>query len=129
MSPVGASGTGAVPAERLTQAQAAARRSWSERWTRVASSLSAPGSHGSGKTEVHLRAAEHALGRGGGALVLVPGALTRSWWAASGVASGARGGPPQRAKDGERLLDWRALRSGAVRLAVGVRSGGLRPGA
>ena len=78
---------------------------------------------------MYLRAAEHALARGGGALVLVPEiALTpqlvgrfrsRFGTAVAVLHSGL--------KDGERLLHWRALRSGAVRLAVGVRSAVFAP--
>jgi primosomal protein N' (replication factor Y) len=84
---------------------------------------------GSGKTEVYLRAAEHALSRGGGALVLVPEiALTpqlvgrfRSRFGSSVAVlhSGLR--------DRERLLHWKGLRSGVVRLAVGVRSAVFAP--
>ena len=84
---------------------------------------------GSGKTEVYLRAAEHALAGGGGALILVPEiALTpqlvgrfrsRFGPAVAVLHSGL--------KDAERLLHWRALRSGAVRLAVGVRSAVFAP--
>jgi primosomal protein N' (replication factor Y) len=84
---------------------------------------------GSGKTEVYLRAAEHALGSGKGALVLVPEiALTpqlvgrfRSRFGAQVAVlhSGLR--------DKERRGHWQALRAGRVRLAVGVRSAVFAP--
>src|SRR5215831_14746270 len=84
---------------------------------------------GSGKTEVYLRAAEHALAGGSGALVLVPEiALTpqlvgrfRSRFGSTVAVlhSGLR--------DRERLLHWKGLRSGSVRLAVGVRSAVFAP--
>jgi len=79
---------------------------------------------GSGKTEVYLRAVEHALAQGRGSLVLVPEiALTpqlvgrfRSRFG-SDVAVLHSG-----LKDRERLFHWQALRKGTVRIAVGVRS-------
>ncbi len=79
---------------------------------------------GSGKTEVYLRAVEHALAQDKGSLVLVPEiALTpqlvgrfRSRFGAD-VAVLHSG-----LKDRERLFHWQALRKGAVRIAVGVRS-------
>ena len=84
---------------------------------------------GSGKTEVYLRAAEHALERGRGALVLVPEiALTpqlvgrfraRFGHRISVLHSGLR--------DAERRRHWQALRRGDVRLAVGVRSAVFAP--
>jgi len=84
---------------------------------------------GSGKTEVYLRAAEHALSRGKGALVLVPEiALTpqlvgrfrgRFGNEVSVLHSGLR--------EAERRWHWQALRRGDVRLAVGVRSAVFAP--
>jgi primosomal protein N' (replication factor Y) (superfamily II helicase) len=84
---------------------------------------------GSGKTEVYLRAAEHVLSGGDGALVLVPEiALTpqlvgrfrsRFGNAVAVLHSGLR--------DRERLVHWTALRSGSVRIAVGVRSAVFAP--
>jgi primosomal protein N' (replication factor Y) len=84
---------------------------------------------GSGKTEVYLRAVEYALLRGDGALVLVPEiALTpqlvgrfrsRFGNAVAVLHSGLR--------DRERLIHWKALRSGSVRIAVGVRSAVFAP--
>jgi primosomal protein N' (replication factor Y) (superfamily II helicase) len=84
---------------------------------------------GSGKTEVYLRAAEHTLASGKGALVLVPEiALTpqlvgrfRSRFGphVAVLHSGLR--------EKERRWHWQALRRGDVRLAVGVRSAVFAP--
>jgi primosomal protein N' (replication factor Y) (superfamily II helicase) len=84
---------------------------------------------GSGKTEVYLRAAEHALSTGKGALVLVPEiALTpqlvgrfrsRFGTQVAVLHSGL--------KERERRGYWQALRAGRVRLAVGVRSAVFAP--
>jgi primosomal protein N' (replication factor Y) len=130
VEPTVAEGLGQVRPERLTEAQAAAL-------AELEGALDAGGFQpfllqgvtGSGKTEVYLRAAEHALARGGGALVLVPEiALTpqlvgrfrsRFGSAVAVLHSGLR--------DRERLLHWKGLRSGAVRLAVGVRSAVFAP--
>ena len=84
---------------------------------------------GSGKTEVYLRAVEHALGLGKGGLILVPEiALTpqlvgrfRSRFG-SGVAV-----LHSALKDRERLRHWQSLRRGEVRIAVGVRSAVFAP--
>ncbi|HET6980562.1 MAG TPA: primosomal protein N', partial [Myxococcaceae bacterium] len=130
LEPTVAEGLGQLRPERLTEAQAAALGE-------VQRALDAGGFHpfllqgvtGSGKTEVYLRAAEHALERGGGALVLVPEiALTpqlvgrfrsRFGSAVAVLHSGLR--------DRERLLHWKGLRSATVRLAVGVRSAVFAP--
>jgi primosomal protein N' (replication factor Y) (superfamily II helicase) len=84
---------------------------------------------GSGKTEVYLRAVEHALAKGKGALVLVPEiALTPQLVGRFRSRFG-----PQVAvlhsglRDRERRGHWQALRSGRVRLAVGVRSAVFAP--
>jgi primosomal protein N' (replication factor Y) len=84
---------------------------------------------GSGKTEVYLRAAEHALGSGKGALVLVPeialtpqlvGRFRSRFGAQVAVLHSGLG-------DRERRGHWQALRAGRVRLAVGVRSAVFAP--
>jgi len=130
LEPTVPEGMAQVRPEHLTPAQAAAL-------AELRASLDAGGFHpfllqgvtGSGKTEIYLRAAEHALAAGGGALVLVPEiALTpqlvgrfRSRFGSSVAVlhSGLR--------DRERLLHWKGLRSGSVRLAVGVRSAVFAP--
>jgi primosomal protein N' (replication factor Y) (superfamily II helicase) len=130
VEPTVAEGLGQVRPERLTGAQSAAL----EELERALDAggfkpFLLQGVTGSGKTEVYLRAAEHALARGGGALILVPEiALTpqlvgrfrsRFGSAVAVLHSGLR--------DRERLLHWKGLRSGAVRLAVGVRSAVFAP--
>ena len=84
---------------------------------------------GSGKTEVYLQAAEHALGRGKGVLILVPeialtpqlvGRFRSRFGDAVAVLHSAL-------KDRERLRAWQRLRAGELKLAVGVRSAIFAP--
>jgi len=84
---------------------------------------------GSGKTEVYLRVIERALYQGLGALVLVPEItltpqLVRRYRArfGEGLAVWHSG-----LTDRERFDQWRLLRSGAVRVAIGVRSAVFAP--
>lgn len=84
---------------------------------------------GSGKTEVYLRAVEAAAARGRGALVLVPEItltpqLVRRYRARFGdnLAVWHSG-----LSDRERYEQWRALRTGQVRVAIGVRSAVFAP--
>lgn len=84
---------------------------------------------GSGKTEVYIRCIRHALEQGKGAIVLVPEiALTPqmiSWFRArfgdqaavlhSGLSAG------------ERFDEWRRIRFGEARVAVGARSAVFAP--
>src|SRR5262249_17174045 len=121
-------GLGQRRPEHLTQAQAAALAEVERALdTGGFQPFLLQGVTGSGKTEVYLRAAEHALARGGGALVLVPeialtpqlvGRFRSRFGAAVAVLHSGL-------KDAERLLHWQALRPGS-----GRRAGrGLRPGA
>jgi len=84
---------------------------------------------GSGKTEVYLRAAEEALARGRGVLILVPEiALTPQLVGRFRSRFGAQVAVLHSAlKDRERLRAWQQLRSGALKLAVGVRSAVFAP--
>src|SRR3954451_22738976 len=108
----------------LTQAQAAAL----ER-------LEAGGAHllhgvtGSGKTEVYLRAAAAALARGEGGIVLVPEiALTPQTVARFAARFGDTVALLHSAlSDGERYDEWRRLRDGEARIAVGPRSAVFAP--
>jgi primosomal protein N' (replication factor Y) len=84
---------------------------------------------GSGKTEVYLQAAEHALALGKGVLILVPeialtpqlvGRFRSRFGDAVAVLHSAL-------KDTERLRAWQRLRAGELRLAVGVRSAIFAP--
>jgi primosomal protein N' (replication factor Y) (superfamily II helicase) len=84
---------------------------------------------GSGKTEVYLTAAEAALGRGRGAIMLVPEiALTpqtvtrfRQRFGDTVALLHSRLGA------GARFDEWRRLRSGQARVAVGPRSAVFAP--
>ncbi|ATB45845.1 replication restart helicase PriA [Corallococcus macrosporus] len=84
---------------------------------------------GSGKTEVYLRAAEHALSLGKGSLILVPEiALTPQLVGRFRSRFGAEVAVLHSAlKDRERLFHWQALRRGDVKIAVGVRSAVFAP--
>jgi primosomal protein N' (replication factor Y) (superfamily II helicase) len=79
---------------------------------------------GSGKTEVYLRLVEQAVADGRGALILVPeialtpqlvGRFQSRFGEAVAVLHSAL-------RDSERLLAWQQLRSGGLKIAVGVRS-------
>lgn len=84
---------------------------------------------GSGKTEIYLRAIEHALEQGKTALLLVPEiALTPQ------TAARVAGRFPGRVTvlhsgltDGERYDAWRRAREGLVRVVVGARSALFAP--
>jgi primosomal protein N' (replication factor Y) len=84
---------------------------------------------GSGKTEVYLRAAAAALARGEGVIVLVPeialtpqtvGRFQARFGDTVALLHSALG-------DGERFDEWRRLRSGEARIAVGPRSAVFAP--
>jgi len=84
---------------------------------------------GSGKTEIYLRAVEHTLAHGRGAIVLVPEiALTPQT-----VARFAARFPGQvtvvhgELAPGERFDAWRRARSGELRVIVGTRSALFTP--
>jgi primosomal protein N' (replication factor Y) len=84
---------------------------------------------GSGKTEVYLRAAAAALERGEGVIVLVPeialtpqtvGRFQARFGDTVAVLHSALG-------EGERYDEWRRLRTGEARIAVGPRSAVFAP--
>src|SRR4051794_25855066 len=84
---------------------------------------------GSGKTEVYLRAAEAALARGEGVIVLVPEiALTPQTVARFAARFGDTVALLHSAlSEGERYDEWRRLRTGEARIAVGPRSAIFAP--
>ncbi len=84
---------------------------------------------GSGKTEVYLRLAQHALDGGRRVLVLVPEiALTPQVAALFRAAFGARVAIQHSGlADGERHDQWHRIRRGEVDLVVGTRSAVFAP--
>ncbi|HEY8448932.1 MAG TPA: primosomal protein N' [Bacillota bacterium] len=84
---------------------------------------------GSGKTEVYLHAIELALARGRGAIVLVPEIsltpqmIERFRQALGGVVAILHSAMPA----GERYQEWRRLRQGEARVAIGARSAVFAP--
>jgi primosomal protein N' (replication factor Y) len=84
---------------------------------------------GSGKTEVFLAAAEHALGRGQGALLLVPEiALTHQLLdRVRGRLGGTVAVLHSALGPRERWAEWRRIRSGEARAVVGARSALFAP--
>jgi primosomal protein N' (replication factor Y) len=97
--------------------------------------VEAGGSHllhgvtGSGKTEVYLRAAAAALERGEGVIVLVPEiALTPQTVGRFQARFGDTVALLHSAlSEGERYDEWRRLRTGEARIAVGPRSAVFAP--
>src|SRR4051794_4557031 len=84
---------------------------------------------GSGKTEVYLRAAAAALERGEGVIVLVPEiALTPQTVGRFAARFGDTVAVLHSAlSEGERYDEWRRLRTGEARIAVGPRSAVFAP--
>ncbi|MDA0166150.1 primosomal protein N' [Solirubrobacter ginsenosidimutans] len=84
---------------------------------------------GSGKTEVYLRAAAEALERGEGVIALVPEiALTPQTVARFAARFGDTVALLHSAlSEGERYDEWRRLRTGEARIAVGPRSAVFAP--
>ncbi|MFL5869819.1 MAG: primosomal protein N', partial [Solirubrobacterales bacterium] len=83
----------------------------------------------SGKTEVYLRAAAETLARGRGVIVLVPEiALTPQTVARFRARFGDTVAVlHSQLSDGERYDEWRRLRTGEARIAVGPRSAVFAP--
>lgn len=87
---------------------------------------------GSGKTEVYLQAAQHAMNRGKGVLILVPEisltpqtmARFKSRFADS---PGAVAILHSAMSDGERFDEWHSIRRGQARIAIGPRSALFAP--
>ncbi|NOT29574.1 MAG: primosomal protein N', partial [Planctomycetes bacterium] len=83
---------------------------------------------GSGKTEVYLRAIEHALSQGRGAIVLVPEiALTPQTVGWFRARFGEVCVLHSRMSDLQRLSEWKRLQASLVRVVVGARSAVFAP--
>jgi primosomal protein N' (replication factor Y) (superfamily II helicase) len=128
MEASGTAPTAPVPGPELNPAQASAVAAIAGSLGRYAPFL-LHGVTGSGKTEVYLRAIERVLARGDQALVLVPEiGLTPQ----SVARFQARLGAPlamlhSGMGDADRLLHWRAARSGQARVVIGTRSAVYAP--
>ena len=119
----------ARPGHLTQQQQLAVAKICSSIDSRGYSSFLLHGVTGSGKTEVYLRAVEHALIASRGGLILVPeialtpqlvGRFRSRFGAQVAVLHSGLG-------DRERLRHWQALRGGRLRIAVGVRSAVFAP--
>lgn len=87
---------------------------------------------GSGKTEVYLQAAAHAIAQGKGVLILVPEiSLTPQTMARFksrfANAPGTVAILHSAMSDGERFDEWHAIRSGKASVAIGPRSAVFAP--
>jgi primosomal protein N' (replication factor Y) (superfamily II helicase) len=84
---------------------------------------------GSGKTEVYMRAVEHALQAGRGALVLVPEISLTPQTSRRFLERfpGKVALIHSRLKPGERLDTWRRIRAGELPIVVGARSALFAP--
>ncbi len=125
-----AAAIGAPPARvELDPAQRAAVARVVESLDGEGSELLLHGVTGSGKTEVYLTAAEAALERGRGAIVLVPEiAMTPQAVSRFVARFGDRVAVlHSRLRAGERRDEWHRLRSGEARICVGPRSAVFAP--
>ncbi len=116
------------PPELTTDQQAA--------WTHIAKSFSlSPSSFllqgvtGSGKTELYILAAEEAVRRGKGALILVPEIALTPQTVRRFLARfpGQVGILHSRLSDGERYDTWRRARLGLLKVVIGPRSALFAP--
>jgi primosomal protein N' (replication factor Y) len=84
---------------------------------------------GSGKTEIYIRAAEHALRQGRQAIVLVPEISLTAQTVRRFAARFPEGLGVihSRLSDGERYDTWRQIRAGQIRLVIGPRSALFAP--
>jgi primosomal protein N' (replication factor Y) len=116
--------------DRLTEAQ---RRSLDLITEGLASGRFHPlllyGVTGSGKTEVYLRAAKHALERGGGCIVLVPeiGLLPQAAARYRRMFGGDVAIIHSRLTGPERYAIWEKVENGTYRIVVGPRSAVFSP--
>ncbi len=113
----------------LTEAQTDAVRQLSDAMTSGGGRFLLFGVTGSGKTEVYIHAIRHALSLGKTAIVLVPEiALTPQMvdWFRSRFGDDAAV-LHSRLSPGERFDEWRRLRDGRARVAIGARSAVFAP--
>lgn len=84
---------------------------------------------GSGKTEIYMRAAEEALRRGRGAIILVPEISLTPQTARRFLERfpGRVALVHSQLKPGERFDTWRRIRAGELRIVVGARSALFAP--
>lgn len=87
---------------------------------------------GSGKTEVYLQAAQHALNQGKGVLILVPEISLTPQTMARFKGRFAEVGTHvailhSAMSDGERFDEWHAIHRGKARIAIGPRSAVFAP--
>ena len=122
-------GATAAPGIALNPAQAAAAATVSDALARGGGGWLLHGVTGSGKTEVYLACAEAALERGLGTIALVPEiALTPQTMERFRRRFGDQVALlHSRMSAGARYDEWRRLRSGRARLAVGPRSAVFAP--
>lgn len=139
----GGDGAAAAPPQAAGQLQAAAQArlclngAQQAAFEAVAAALRAgefrafllQGVTGSGKTEVYLRAIEECLALGRSALLLVPEiALTPAAAAQFAARFGGSAAVLHSAfTDAQRAAQWRSIRAGRVRAAIGTRSGVFAP--
>lgn len=128
--PLSADTSWARPRHELNESQQAALEAISARLrAREYQTFLLHGVTGSGKTEVYLAAIEAALAIGRGALMLVPEiALTPSVAGQFHTRFGGQVAILHSAfNDSERAAQWRRLRRGEARVAVGTRSAVFAP--
>jgi primosomal protein N' (replication factor Y) len=119
----------ARPDRELTPAQARAVGAVEAALAQGRGRLLLHGVTGSGKTEVYIEALERCLARGRGALVLVPEvSLTPQLTARFAERfAGTIAVLHSRLTPSEKAHEWRRLRSGAARLAIGPRAAIFAP--
>ena len=128
--PVPEAGFAAAPPPSLTAAQQAAVAHLKERLdARAFRPVVLYGITGSGKTEVYLQAAEHALRAGGAVLFLVPeiGLTPQLAEAVAQRLGGETVVLHSGLSDRQRYEAWERARAGAARVVVGARSALFAP--
>ncbi|MEZ0395036.1 MAG: primosomal protein N' [Anaerolineales bacterium] len=114
---------------QLTPDQQAAWEQIRRAFSRSPAAFLLQGVTGSGKTELYLRAAEEAVRRGKGALILVPEIALTPQTVRRFLARfpGQVGLLHSRLSDGERYDTWRRARLGLLKVVIGPRSALFAP--